>query len=53
MSYVERVNPEKLPPGAEAIQGDPVDYVDGYHPVLLTGMADTGSTPSAAMVCRA
>ena len=34
-SYVERVKPKKLPPGAEAIQGDPVDYVDAVF--LLTG----------------
>jgi hypothetical protein len=52
-SYVERVKPENLPPGAEAIQGDPVDYVDAVF--LLTGtsaartvahvLIDDGRTP--------
>jgi endonuclease G, mitochondrial len=52
-SYVERVKPENLPPGAEAIQGDTVDYVDAVF--LLTGtsaartvarvLIDDGRTP--------
>ena len=52
-SYVERVKPENLPPGAEAIQGDSVDYVDAVF--LLTGtsaartvarvLVDDGRTP--------
>ena len=42
-SYVERVRPEKLPPGAEAIQSDLVDYVDAVF--LLTGTSAARTVP--------
>ena len=42
-SYVERVRPEKLSPGAEAIQSDLVDYVDAVF--LLTGTSAARTVP--------